>query len=186
MATPLTPKIGKRQGVISHSKDVMDRYNLLKNMPPGSDEEDSDDDVIDDLYEDISESEPTSPTPAERYTGPRPAGGETLRAVDGQWAALESEKAHEDILVRVNKILDNQYNEGYQRNDAEERFRRLGKESKETSEAVKGLSIKAASQLTALTSKVDLLVKSRSQDPLERKVEELSGQLVSVAQRMRQ
>ena len=44
----------------------------------------------------------------------------------------------------------------------------------------------AAPQLAFLISKVDLLVKIRSHDTLNRKVEELFGQLVSLAQRSRQ
>ena len=62
----------------------------------------------------------------------------------------------------------------------------IKKEGREASKAVQSLTTTAASQLNALTSKVDLLVKCRSQstqDTLKRKVEELSGQL---AQRSRQ
>ena len=52
--------------------------------------------------------------------------------------------------------------------------------------AVSGLATTAASQLATLLSKVDKLEKSRSPNTLERKVEELSGQLVALSQRSRQ
>ena len=60
------------------------------------------------------------------------------------------------------------------------------KEIGEMTKAVKSLSNTTAPHLASLISKVDLLVKSRSHDTLERKVEELSGQMVSPAQRSRQ
>ena len=56
----------------------------------------------------------------------------------------------------------------------------------ENGKAIAGLNKSAATQLASLISKVDLLVKSRTNDALERKVEELSGQLVSLARRSRQ
>ena len=55
-----------------------------------------------------------------------------------------------------------------------------------TSEAVKRLSTIAATQMTAITSKVDTLAKSCNQDFLERKIEELSGQLINLTQRSHQ
>ena len=137
-------------------------------------------DDADDLYEDASESEPSSPTPGEKYAGPSTRDGrKTLREVDRYWTALESETAHDDIVNRLNQIVDRQYNLGY-------KVRDMVESSKEVSEVTKRLTTTAATQLNALTSKVNLLVKTRNQDPLERKVEELSGQLVSLAQRARQ
>ena len=74
-------KNAPRQNVISYSRNVMDEYEFFKNM----EDDDEDDDVLGDLCEDASESEPTSPTPAEKYAGPHPSGGEkTLRAIDRQ------------------------------------------------------------------------------------------------------
>ena len=66
------------------------------------DNSDDDDDNIGDLYEDCSESEAVSLTPGEKYTGPSTSGGEeTLRSVDQQWSAMESEDSQRALLAKM-------------------------------------------------------------------------------------
>ena len=67
------------------------------------DDNDDGDDSISDLYEDVSESEPTSPTLAEKYL-PSGGGEKTLRAVGRRWVAVEAEDAHRGLLVQLEMI----------------------------------------------------------------------------------
>ena len=107
---------------------------------------------------------------------------------------MESEEAHESLRAQLEKIKDilftkalHNYLEDFRFHTGNELYD-VKKEGREASKAVQSLTTTAASQLNALTSKVDLLVKSHSQntqDTLERKVEELSGQLLNLAQRSR-
>ena len=77
---------------------------------------------------------------------------------------------------------------GYLTEWALQHERAVTSEAEKMNKAVSGLATMAASQLATLLQKVDELGKTRScpPDTLERKVEELSGQLVSLAQQSRQ
>ena len=98
---PQTPKNNKQQNVTTR----ISRY---------ADYADPDDD--EDLYEDASKSENTSPTPGEKYSGPSTKDRQkTHRAVDLQWSALEADEAQRDLVDRLNKIVDLEYNAGFGR-----------------------------------------------------------------------
>ena len=178
---PQTPKNNKQQNVTGR----ISRYAQYV---------DSDDEV----YEDVSESEIDSPTPTEEYKGPRLRDGtKTLRSADHQWTALEAEDAQQALLKWMDRLMEaaktqvaNGLLDGRRialldldRPKIMQALTTMEREGRETKEAIGGLATKAAAQLDSLTSKVDLLVKTRNNDNLERKVEELSGQLVSLAQR---
>ena len=102
VATPLTKEEARER-----AKDRMRAH--FANMRVGGpglfdddDNSDDDDDNIGDLYEDCSESEAVSLTPGEKYTGPSTSGGEkTLRSVDQQWSAMESEDSQRALLAKM-------------------------------------------------------------------------------------
>ena len=96
---------------------------------------------------------------------------------------MESEDVYEALSTGLMKLQTDSYLNVRRISLLDTQRPKLEKTLAETHEAVQGLSTTVASQLTALTSKVDLLVKNRNQNALERKVEELLGQLVSLAQR---
>ena len=101
VAPPLTLKEATR--LATHFARVRGLHD--DNDDDDNDDDDDDDDNIGDLYEDCSESEPVSPTAGEKYAGPPTRGGEkTLRSVDRQWSALESEDAHRALLARMKKL----------------------------------------------------------------------------------
>ena len=106
---------------------------------------------------------------------------------------MESDDAHQTVLTILSSLQSSSSIDGRrialldgQRPGLDKSLAETRKMCLETGEAVQSLSTIAFNQMNALTSKVDLLVKTRSQDPLERRIEELSGQLVSLAQRSRQ
>ena len=73
--------------------------------------DEDDDDNIGGLYEDMSESEPTSPYRWRSTSVPSLVVEKTLRAVDRQWSALKSEDVHKGLLVQL-KIRDFVLNNG--------------------------------------------------------------------------
>ena len=172
-------------------QEMISYYARKRNVRCDADDDIGSDD--DDKYEDASEPEVDSPTPGEKYAGPSTRDGQkTLRSADRQWMALESEDVYAALSAALIGIaVLNKLNTGriaklhLQRPKLDNFLATITTQGKGTDEAIKRLTTIAANQLNALTSKVDLLVKSRNQDALERKVEELSGQLVSLAQRSR-
>ena len=111
---------------------------------------------------------------------------------------LESEEAHREVLKglsgleeRVSKKLDMVNLKAVSRNEyvlEEVRYvAAIGEETqdltKETAKAVESLTTTTVKWFSALDEKVRELISCPPTDDLERKIEELSGQLVSLAQR---
>ena len=106
---------------------------------------------------------------------------------------MESEDTHQTVFTILSSLQGSRNIDGRiialldgQRPELDKSLAETRKMCLETGEAVRSLSTIAFNQMNALMSKVDLLVKTRNQDPLERRIEELSRQLVSLAQRSRQ
>ena len=163
---------------------------------------------IGDLYEEADESGPTSPTPATK--GPIPSIGEhpALRSVDRQWTALESDNALERILQKLNRLtVSNDRNRDELALQISENavdvpnaveevldetlgkiYKRIAKRQGEAAEAIARVEGMAAGGMVALSEKLDKLL-GRGEGPkveaLECKIEEVSGQLVSMAQHVR-
>lgn len=150
-------------------------------------------------YEDASKPEIDSPTPGEKYFGPSTMDGQkTLREVDHQWTAMESDHVHGNTTRMLEIIIERQKKAQVDISRVEgenigEKIDSLKAGYYQMRKAVGSISKTAASQLNALSSKadsisskVDSLLTTHNQAPIERKIEELSGQLVSLAQRLRQ
>ena len=191
--------------------DELKRFqNVISQEAIGDESTDNDED-----YEDASasdESEQESPTPATRKgKGPLSRGEKVFLDADRSWTAAEAEEAqlelsgffvalaesfakeatkNEGQYTRLSgdtvQTLDRADGLAYMVGQVQKHTQDSAKVVQSVAKAVDSLAKTAATKLTGLDKEVKELTQRRTTDDLERKVEEISGQLVSLAQRSRQ
>lgn len=122
----------------------------------------------------------------------------SLFEADRQWSPLESEEALQRIprgLVglamsteKIESSMSLSHEEAMEPLYDETSFlkKHQTKAQKESGKAIRAITSMVATGLSAPSDKVEKLASCPTQDILERKVEELSGQLTNLAQRSRQ